>query len=94
MTKNADGTRTVNKETCYVFDFDPNRALSLMYQYGTKLAGGSTTTAPAEVVSELIEYLPIFAFDPTSKGAADVQALIDHTAHVAPVAPTLEERAP
>ncbi len=40
------------------------------------------------------EGTPIFAFDPTSKGAADVQALIDHTAHVAPVAPTLEERAP
>ncbi len=42
-TPNDDGTRTINKKTCYVFDFDPNRALSLVYQYGTKLAGGSMT---------------------------------------------------
>lgn len=40
------------------------------------------------------EGIPIFAFDPTSKGAADVQALIDHTALVTKVAPTLEEHAP
>lgn len=61
--RNDDGTRSINKHTCYVFDFDPNRALSLIYQYGTKLAGGSTKTAPSEVIDELIEYLPIFAFD-------------------------------
>lgn len=77
VTKNDDGTRTVNKETCYVFDFDPNRALSLMYQYGTKLAGGSTTTAPAEVVSELIEYLPIFAFAGGGMNQVDVNIVMN-----------------
>src|SRR5690606_10541762 len=51
------------KHTCYVFDFDPNRALSLVYQYGTKLAGSATKTAPSEVIAELTEHLPIFAFD-------------------------------
>jgi chromosome partitioning protein len=40
------------------------------------------------------EGTPIFAFDPTSKAAADVQALIDHTAIVTTTAATLEERAP
>lgn len=63
VTRNSDGTRTINKHTCYVFDFDPNRALSLIYQYGTKLAGGESRTPPGEVIGELIEYLPIFAFD-------------------------------
>lgn len=37
-TREDDGTRTINKNTSYVFDVDPNRALSLIYQYGTKLA--------------------------------------------------------
>ncbi len=36
----------INKHTCFVFDFDPNRALTLIYQYGTKLAGGSTEDGP------------------------------------------------
>jgi hypothetical protein len=41
-SRNPGGTRTLNKDTCYVFDFDPNRALTLVYQYGTKVARGST----------------------------------------------------
>jgi hypothetical protein len=77
VSRNDDGTRTVNKDTCYVFDFDPNRALTLMYQYGTKLAGGSTRTSPAEVIGELIEFLPIFAFDGGRMDPVDVNAVMD-----------------
>jgi hypothetical protein len=77
VTKNDDSTRTVNKDTCFVFDFDPNRALSLIYQYGTKLAGGSTKTAPSEVIGELIEYLPIFAFDGGRMDPVDVNTVMD-----------------
>lgn len=76
-TRNDDGTRTVNKPTCYVFDFDPNRALTLVYQYGTKLAGASTKTAPSDVIGELIEYLPIFAFDGGRMDPVDVNAVMD-----------------
>ena len=75
--KNDDCTHTVKKETCYVFDFDPNRALTLIYQYGTKLAGGSTKTAPNEVIEELIRFLPIFAFDGGRMEAVDVNAVMD-----------------
>lgn len=77
VTRNDDGTRTVNKHTCFVFDFDPNRALSLVYQYGTKLAGGSTSTAPAEAIGELVEFLPIFAFDGGRMDPVDVDAVMD-----------------
>lgn len=76
-TRNDDGTRTINKHTCYVFDFDPNRALSLIYQYGTKLAGGTTKTAPSEVIGELIEYLPIFAFDGGRMDFVDVNDVMN-----------------
>ena len=76
-TKQDDGSRQVNKDTCFVFDFDPNRALTLIYQYGTKLAGGSSQTAPAEVIEELIEFLPIFAFDGGRMDPVDVNAVMD-----------------
>lgn len=62
-TRSEDGSRKINKHQCLVFDFDPNRALSLIYQYGTKLAGEATTSKSVEVIDELIEYLPIFTFD-------------------------------
>ncbi|MCB9411674.1 MAG: GIY-YIG nuclease family protein [Actinobacteria bacterium] len=73
----ADGTRTVLKDTCFVFDFDPNRTLSLLYQYGTKLAGGSATAKPADEIGELVEHLPIFAFDGGRMEAVDVDAVMD-----------------
>lgn len=77
VTRNDDGTRTINKETCFVFDFDPNRALTLIYQYGTKLAGGSNKSQPAGVIEELIEFLPIFAFDGGRMDPVDVNAVMD-----------------
>jgi hypothetical protein len=75
--RNDNGTRTIKKDTCYVFDFDPNRALSLVYQYGTKLSGGSLKTPPSDVIGELIEYLPIFAFDGGRMDPVDVNSVMD-----------------
>lgn len=77
VTKESDGTRKVKKTTCFVFDFDPNRALTLIYQYGTKLAGPSLKISPAEVIDELIEYLPIFAFDGGRMDPVDANAIMD-----------------
>lgn len=77
VTKQNDGIRRINKTTCFVFDFDPNRALSLIYQYGTKLAGSSLKISPAEVIDELIEYLPIFAFDGGRMDPIDANAIMD-----------------
>lgn len=76
-TRHDDGTKTVNKPTCFVFDFDPNRALTLVYQYGTKLAGASTKAAPSGAIGELIEFLPIFAFDGGRMDPVDVNAVMD-----------------
>ena len=52
---------TSAKTTCYVFEFDPNRALALVAEYGIRLAGLGDTT-PSEVIGELLNYLPIYAF--------------------------------
>jgi len=77
VNRNDDGTFNVNKDICYVFDFDPNRALSLVYQYGTKLASGTIKTAPADVIHELIEFLPIFAFDGGQMKQVDVNTVMN-----------------
>lgn len=72
--RKPDGTVDVQKETVYVFEFDPNRALSLVAEYGMKLATTGDTT-PQEAIGELMNYLPIFQFAGgrmTQLDAADV----------------------
>ncbi|MFC7491095.1 MULTISPECIES: hypothetical protein [unclassified Knoellia] len=44
-----------------VFEFDPNRALGLVAEYGLKL-GTTGETTPQQAIGELINYLPIFQF--------------------------------
>jgi len=58
-----DGTVDVRKEQVYVFEFDPNRALSLVAEYGMKLATvGDGSVTPQQAIGELVNYLPIFQF--------------------------------
>jgi len=59
--RQADGTVDVQKETVYVFEFDPNRALSLVAEYGMKLATTGDTT-PQQAIGDFMNYLPIFQF--------------------------------
>jgi len=69
-----DGTVEVLKDPVYVFEFDPNRALTLVGEYGMRL-GALGDTTPQEAIGELINYLPIFAFAGgmmTELDAADV----------------------
>lgn len=73
----VDGRRSIRKSTCFVFDFDPNRALSLMYQYGTKVAGGPTKPPPSQVLGELIDHLPIFLFDGGEMQEVSVNDVMD-----------------
>ncbi|RLV47719.1 GIY-YIG nuclease family protein [Nocardioides mangrovicus] len=59
--RKADGTVVVLKEPVLVFEFDPNRALSLVAEYGLKLASTGDTT-PQQAIGDLMNYLPIFQF--------------------------------
>lgn len=74
--RDAEGTLDIRKQTCYVFEFDPNRALSLVAEYGAKLAATGDTT-PAEAIGELINYLPIFGFTGGVMTALDASAVLD-----------------
>lgn len=59
--RRPDGSVDVQKDTVYVFEFDPNRALSLVAEYGMKLATTGDVT-PQQAIGDLMNYLPIFQF--------------------------------
>jgi hypothetical protein len=74
--RDAEGHVEVKKETCYVFEFDPNRALQLVAEYGIRL-GTTGEVKPADAVGQLINYLPIFAFEGGQMQKLDAQAVMD-----------------
>lgn len=74
--RDAEGNLDLRKETCFVFEFDPNRALSLVAEYGSKLATTGDTT-PAQAIGELINYLPIFGFTGGAMTQLDASAVLD-----------------
>ncbi|WP_208544793.1 GIY-YIG nuclease family protein [Rathayibacter festucae] len=77
--RHPDKPKEILKKASYVFEFDPNRALSLVAEYGTKLAT-STNSTSQEVLGELINYLPIFAFDGSQMTKLDANAVLDWAA--------------
>lgn len=74
--RDAEGAIDLRKPVCYVFEFDPNRALSLVAEYGSKLATPGDTT-PAQAIGELINYLPIFGFTGGAMTRLDANAVLD-----------------
>lgn len=63
------------KPICYVFDFDPNRALQKIADYGCKL--GRTDSNPEQQVEEFIEFLPVLAFDGHSMKEVNAAGVLD-----------------
>jgi len=74
--RDAEGKVEVRKRTCYVFEFDPNRALQLVAEYGIRL-GTTGDVKPTDAVGQLINYLPIFAFEGGQMQQLDAQAVMD-----------------
>nr|WP_281070213.1 GIY-YIG nuclease family protein [Paeniglutamicibacter psychrophenolicus] len=74
--RDAEGNFDLRKPVCFVFEFDPNRALSLVAEYGSKLATTGDTT-PSQAIGELINYLPIFGFTGGAMTQLDVTAVLD-----------------
>jgi hypothetical protein len=69
----------IKKDTAYIFEFDPNRALSLVALYGTEIANnsGDRDTTQRAVLGELINFLPIFAIDGGQMERLDENAILD-----------------
>lgn len=74
--RQPDGALDVVKDICYVFEFDPNRALQLVAEYGAKLATTGEVT-PAEAIGQLVNYLPIYAFSGGVMLPLDAEAVLE-----------------
>ncbi|WP_454859578.1 GIY-YIG nuclease family protein [Promicromonospora soli] len=74
--RKPDGPLDVVKHACYVFEFDPNRALQLVAEYGAKLATTGEAT-PSEAIGQLINYLPIYSFAGGRMLPLDAEAVLE-----------------
>ena len=74
--RDAEGGLEVRKPTCYVFEFDPNRALHLLSEYGIRLAAERAET-PEQAIGKLLNYLPIFGFSGGTMTELDASAVLD-----------------
>jgi hypothetical protein len=77
-TEKGGQKEIVVKEHCYVLDFSPNRALSLIVQYATKLQATEGADLDREAaLSEFMEFLPVLSFDGSSMNALHAGDVLD-----------------
>lgn len=74
--RRPNGSIDVLKEPVFVFEFDPNRALTLVAEYGMRL-GALGDTSPQEAIAQLLNYLPIFTFAGGTMTELDAKAVLD-----------------
>lgn len=69
----------IEKKVCFVFEFDPNRALGLVALYGTELSNNSSSVGVTQekVLAELVNYLPIFAIDGGIMEKLDAHSILE-----------------
>ena len=69
----------IKKTECYVFEFDPNRALSLVASYGSQVALNSADVGVTQtsVLKELVTYLPIYSVADGQMEKLDAEALLE-----------------
>ncbi len=73
--ENDDGTRTVLKEECYVFDFALDRALRQISDYSCRLNVAESN--PEKKVGEFIHFLPVLAYDGSAMRQVDAGEILD-----------------
>lgn len=78
--KNPDGLnpneKAVIKDTCYVFDFAPDRALKQIADYSARLNVNSEDK-PEQKVQEFISFLPVLCYDGSRMEQISADELLD-----------------
>ena len=78
--KNPDGLnpneKTIIKDTCYVFDFAPDRALKQIADYSARL-NVNTEEKPEQKVQEFINFLPVLCYDGSRMEQISADELLD-----------------
>ncbi len=73
--KNEEGSKTIVKSECYVFDFALDRALRQISDYSCRLDINESN--PETKVGEFIKFLPVLAYDGSSMKEVDAQDILD-----------------
>ena len=73
--KNEEGSKTIMKNECYVFDFALDRALRQISDYSCRLDINENN--PEAKVGEFIKFLPVLAYDGSSMKEVDAQDILD-----------------
>ena len=73
--KNEEGSRTIMKNECYVFDFALDRALRQISDYSCRLDINESN--PEAKVGEFIKFLPVLAYDGSTMKEVDAQDIFD-----------------
>lgn len=73
--KNEEGSRTIMKNECYVFDFALDRALRQISDYSCRLDINESN--PEAKVGEFIKFLPVLAYDGSSMKEVDAQDILN-----------------
>lgn len=80
VIKNPDGLnpneKAIIKDTCYVFDFAPDRALSQIAEYSARLNANSKES-PEKRVEEFIHFLPVLCYDGSTMELINASELLD-----------------
>lgn len=78
--KNPDGLnpneKSIIKDTCYVFDFAPDRALKQIADYSARLNYDSKIT-PEQKVADFICFLPVLCYDGSTMAEISANELLD-----------------
>lgn len=70
-----NGSTTILKEECYVFDFALNRALRQIAEYSDRLS--ISESRPEKKIEEFIHFLPVLAYDGSSMKQIDAAGVLD-----------------
>ena len=73
--KNEEGSKTIMKNECYVFDFALDRALRQISDYSCRLDINESN--PEAKVGEFIKFLPVLVYDGSSMKEVDAQDILD-----------------
>ena len=77
--KNPEGdspnAEEILKPVCFVFDFAPTRALRQIAEYGGGLSPDAAN--PEDAVKELVEFLPVLAYDGSHMKPVDAGEILD-----------------
>jgi len=78
--KNPEGLnpneKAIIKDTCYVFDFAPDRALKQISEYSARL-NVNTKETPEQKVEEFISFLPVLCYDGSHMDTINANELLD-----------------